>query len=420
MINSIDKLACYLIILMPIFLVTGPFLSDLSVVIIDLTFLFIIFKEKKFFILNNKYFKFLMILWIYFSVRSLFADDIFLSFKSSFFYLRFIFLIWAISFFLERNKNLFDIFSKFFLAVICFIILDAILQYITGTNILGYKIQNPDKLNGLFNDEAILGSYLVRFTPLIFAVLYFYFDTKKYSIFYLLMLCFLGFAIFISGSRSSIFLFIIFSILFFLININLRKIIIFAFLTTLIGIISLSQFNNKVSHSIYYNFFDPIRTIFFETDNENISDKKNIYMFTKVYDSHYNTAYNMYLDNKLFGVGTKMYRKLCRDEKYYVNQFSCTTHPHNFYFQQLAENGLIGFLGIFTIFTYTLISLSKKIYYVNFKKNNIIEFSSTMILIGLFINFWPIVPSGNFFNNWLSVMIFFPIGFLKYFLNRKI
>ena len=420
MINSIDKLACYLIILMPIFLVTGPFLSDLSVVIIDLTFLFIIFKEKKLFLLNNKYFKFLMILWIYFSVRSLFADDIFLSFKSSFFYLRFIFLIWAISFFLERNKNLFDKFSKFFMVVICFVILDAILQYITGINILGFKTQTPDKLNGLFNDEAILGSYLVRFTPLIFAVLYCYFDTKKYPIFYLIVLTFLGFGIFISGSRSSIFLFIIFSILFFLVNINLRKIIIISFLTILIVIASLSQLSNKVSHSIYYNFFDPIRTIFFETNNENNFDNKKIYMFTQVYDSHYNTAYNMYLDNKLFGVGTKMYRKLCRDEKYYVNQFSCTTHPHNFYFQQLAENGLIGFLGILIIFTYTLISLFKKIYYVNFKKNNIIEFSSTMILIGLFINFWPIVPSGNFFNNWLSIIIFFPIGFLKYFLNRKI
>lgn len=420
MINSIDKLACYLIILMPIFLVTGPFLSDLSVVIIDLTFLFIIFKEKKLFLLNNKYFKFLMILWIYFSVRSLFADDIFLSFKSSFFYLRFIFLIWAISFFLERNKNLFDKFSKFFMVVICFVILDAILQYITGINILGFKIQTPDKLNGLFNDEAILGSYLVRFTPLIFAVLYCYFDTKKYPMFYLIVLTFLGFGIFISGSRSSIFLFIIFSILFFLVNINLRKITIISFLTILIVIVSLSQLSNKVSHSIYYNFFDPIRTIFFETNNENNFDNKKIYMFTQVYDSHYNTAYNMYLDNKLFGVGTKMYRKLCRDEKYYVNQFSCTTHPHNFYFQQLAENGLIGFLGILIIFTYTLISLFKKIYYVNFKKNNIIEFSSTMILIGLFINFWPIVPSGNFFNNWLSIIIFFPIGFLKYFLNRKI
>ena len=278
MIKSIDKLACYLIILMPIFLVTGPFLSDLSVVIIDLTFLFVIYKENKFSLLNDRYFKFLIILWIYFSVRSLFTDDIFLSFKSSFFYLRFIFLIWAISFFLERNKNLFDKFSKWFLPVIGFIILDAILQYFTGKNILGFEIQNPDKLNGLFNDEAILGSYLVRFTPLIFAVLYCYFDTKKYSIFYLLVLCFLGFTIFISGSRSSIFLFIIFIFLFFLINANLRKIIIFAFLTTFIGIISLSQFSNKVSHSIYYNFFDPIRTIFFETDKKDHIDEK-IYIF---------------------------------------------------------------------------------------------------------------------------------------------
>jgi O-antigen ligase len=420
MIKNIDKLACSLIILMPIFLVTGPFLSDLSVVIIDLAFLIIIFKEKKLHYLNNKYFNFLIILWIYFSIRSLFADDIFLSFKSSFFYVRFILLIWAISFFLERNKKLFDKFSKIFLLIIAFVILDAIIQYFVGTNILGFKIDSPDKLNGIFNDEAVLGSYLVRFVPLVFAILYCYFDTKKYSIFFLLVLSFMGFTIFISGSRSSIFLFIIFSFLFFLINKNLRKIMIFTFLTFLVGLIFLSQFSNKVSYTIYYNFFDPIRTIFFETDNENVSDEKEIYMFTKVYDSHYNTAYNMYLDNKLFGVGTKMYRKLCRDEKYYVNKYSCTTHPHNFYFQQLAENGLIGFFGILTIFTYTLINLFKKIYYINLKKKNIVEFSSIMILTGLFINFWPIVPSGNFFNNWLSILIIFPIGFLKYFLNRKI
>jgi O-antigen ligase len=422
MIKNIDKSVCFLIILMPIFLVTGPFLSDLSVVIIDLAFLIIIFKEKKqFYVLNNKYFKFLIILWIYFSLRSLFADDIFLSFKSSFSYVRFIFLIWAISFFLERNKKLFDKFSKVFLLVIGFVILDAVIQYFIGTNVLGFKIQNTDKLNGLFNDEAVLGSYLVRFTPLIFAVLYCYFDTKKFSIFYLFVLSFLGFTIFISGSRSSIFLFIMFGFLFFLTNINLRKIIIFTFLINLLGLISLSHFNDKVFYSIHYNFFDPIRTIFFEDKKAEDANKiKKIYIFTKVYDSHYNTAYNMYLDNKLFGVGTKMYRKLCQKEKYYVNEFSCTTHPHNFYFQLLAENGLIGFFGILTIFIYTLIIIFKKIYYINFQKDNIVEYSSLMILIGLFINFWPVVPSGNFFNNWLSIMIFFPLGFLKYFIKRKI
>ena len=26
----------------------------------------------------------------------------------------------------------------------------------------------------------------------------------------------------------------------------------------------------------------------------------------------------------------------------------------------------------------------------------------------------PLIPSGSFFNNWISLMIFFPLGFLLY------
>ena len=29
----------------------------------------------------------------------------------------------------------------------------------------------------------------------------------------------------------------------------------------------------------------------------------------------------------------------------------------------------------------------------------------------IFVNLWPLIPSGNFFNNWLSIIMFFPIGF---------
>ena len=38
---------------------------------------------------------------------------------------------------------------------------------------------------------------------------------------------------------------------------------------------------------------------------------------------------------------------------------------------------------------------------------------------------WPIIPSGNFFNNWLSIMTFLPFLFLLYinknnnFMNRN-
>ena len=43
-----------------------------------------------------------------------------------------------------------------------------------------------------------------------------------------------------------------------------------------------------------------------------------------------------------------------------------------------------------------------------------------MIVIGIFINLWPVVPSGNLFNNWLSILIFFPIGFLIFLGKNKI
>ena len=60
----------------------------------------------------------------------------------------------------------------------------------------------------------------------------------------------------------------------------------------------------------------------------------------------------MFKHNKIFGVGNKMYRKLCNKDEYFVNDFSCTTHPHNFYLQVLAENGLIGFIILASIFLY--------------------------------------------------------------------
>ena len=41
------------------------------------------------------------------------------------------------------------------------------------------------------------------------------------------------------------------------------------------------------------------------------------------------------------------------------------------------------------------------------------------ILIGIIIvNLWPLVPSGNFYNNWLSLLYFYPVGFYLYFKNK--
>ena len=63
----------------------------------------------------------------------------------------------------------------------------------------------------------------------------------------------------------------------------------------------------------------------------------------------------MFLDNKIFGQGPKSFRYLCNDDRFKINKWSCSTHPHNYYIQLLAETGLIGFFTVFLIFFTSLI-----------------------------------------------------------------
>ena len=71
------------------------------------------------------------------------------------------------------------------------------------------------------------------------------------------------------------------------------------------------------------------------------------------------SAYKMFIDNKFFGKGVKMFRKLCSKKEFEYDEWSCTSHPHNTYFQLLAETGIFGFLLVFTIFILCLVELAK-------------------------------------------------------------
>ena len=74
--------------------------------------------------------------------------------------------------------------------------------------------------------------------------------------------------------------------------------------------------------------------------------KQKIFL-TEFHDSMYKTSFKMFKSNLLLGVGPKMFRKECRNNKYYIDKNSCNTHPHNTYIQLLAETGNIGFWYVF-------------------------------------------------------------------------
>ena len=425
MVNNIYRLNYFIIILIPLLLITGPFLSDLSLVILDLTFLyFFILRKNEIGIEYNKNLIILFLGYYFYSIiLSLFSENLFISLKSSLFYFRFGLFVLAINYFLNFKKDLIDKFTKILIILILFVCFDALFQFVIGFNLFGFELTTNDKLNGLFGDEPLLGSYLFRLLPLAVACLIYKFGDKKFR-YYNTMFIFLVFTvIFLSGSRASLFLSILFIILFFLFVRSYQKQILILGIIFLISFTIIAKFNEKFAYKSYFNIVDPIKRILttkqgnFEIESGkdlNLANT-NFTIFTSIHESHFITAYKIFKENKIFGVGNKMFRVLCSKEEYKVNEFSCSTHPHNYYLQILSENGIIGFLIISVLFIICLYNLIKELYLRYFHKSKKINDPCIIILIGLFINLWPIVPTGNIFNNWLSILIYFPLGFYYFF-----
>jgi O-antigen ligase len=103
----------------------------------------------------------------------------------------------------------------------------------------------------------------------------------------------------------------------------------------------------------------------------------------------------------------------------------CNTHPHSFHLQFLSELGLFGYVFLFVFFIYLIFIFFKNFANIIFKKQKTIErnyiFYKIFIILALIQHLFPIIPSGNFFNNWLSIFFYFELAFLLNFLyyNKK-
>ncbi len=105
--------------------------------------------------------------------------------------------------------------------------------------------------------------------------------------------------------------------------------------------------------------------------------------------------------------------------KEYIQRNACNTHPHNFYIQLLAETGIIGFLFIFSLFIFITYLIVKNLFYLINKNSKRLSDSELVLLVGLFLSIWPLTTNGNFFNNWINLISFYPLGFYLYMNRRK-
>ena len=132
-----------------------------------------------------------------------------------------------------------------------------------------------------------------------------------------------------------------------------------------------------------------------------VGDEKNIKIFNSniegkiieiIYKDKLLEEQNIYINNDVFA-NIKPYN-LPDKEKVFYN--SCNTHPHNSYFQLLAETGIIGFFVIFTMFLYLSYLIAKIVFNLFVLKKRDQNDLEICLIVYFFVLLWPLIPTGNF------------------------
>jgi len=374
----------------PISIILGSTISLINILLIDLSFLFLILYIREFSFLKSKAVKYLFLLYFYLLFNSLISIDPSEGIFRNFGFVRIIILFVAVNYFF--NKKFF--FEKVFfvwLIVIFFVAIDIFLESFTGTNMLGYGEGYGRRIVSFFKDEPIVGGYINAFYLILIGFLYNKFNNQHKSKILLLSLFFL-FAIFLTGERS-----------------NTIK----AFLGIIFFYTFFKEYNLK--YKITFIITGLIFFIFIILNSEYlklryVTQIKSLLTQNKIYFKLQSSGYQVFKNNMFFGVGNKNYRvETCAEldkTNTPTNKYICTTHPHQIYIELLSEHGLFG--SIFILFILYKLIFSKFI--SNFNRINYIQIGS---LIYISLTFTPLIPSGAFFNDYaitlfgLNVAIFY-------------
>ena len=142
----------------PILIILGPFALNCFSIIFSI-YAITNFKDfKKYSVLSKKniiiFFSFIILI---FPFESIDFDNAFLKYLSFF---RFVFMLFGVIIFLDKenkkNKILFKIY-KSYVFILTIILVDVLVEYFSGYNLLGYSSEYIGRIASFTNDELIIG-----------------------------------------------------------------------------------------------------------------------------------------------------------------------------------------------------------------------------------------------------------------------
>ena len=381
----LDKLILFLYCSYPIALISGNLLTNSFVILIGALYFIFYFKVN---FSENKIFVLLVIFFISLIINLFFTENLNLSYPRVLKFVFIIFFILSFNHFINKDTSFDNKIFKTWMYIIIIFSFDILVEFIFGKNLLGISSYIPGRLAGLFGEELVGGYF---FYGLVFLVLSYCIKNFKINNFY--FVGFLSLIVFISliiGERANFIRVSIMAFFFFFLIIDIKIVH-----KLLIGFVITILLFSFINTSKYYKlrFFTQVKYVF----QENGLDK---YLKDSEYGAHYYTAYEIYKNNKYFGVGLKNFREESKKSIYFNKEYAHTfqrskTHPHQVHFEVLSETGLFGY-SVFILFFIFSIYFSLKNY---LKTKNLYQFSGMLFVLTSLI---PYLPSGSFYSSFSS------------------
>jgi O-antigen ligase len=118
--------------------------------------------------------------------------------------------------------------------------------------------------------------------------------------------------------------------------------------------------------------------------------------------------------NSLFSTQHDNFNLIEKDKTLFINyEFidGCNTHPHHLFIQILAETGILGFVFLCFFYIFIIKLLFKRILeYIKLKVGT--GKPDLIIYAFYFALFFPLMSSGNFFNNYYSILLYLPLTYI--------
>ena len=202
MINK--KVNNYFLILfsiLPITIVSGPAVSLINILLIDLSFLVLIFFTKDYSFLKSKPLKYLLLIYVYLVFNSFISLDKEIGLFRNLGFLRLIILFAAFNYFFNEEKFLKIVLTVWSL-ILTVILFDIFWESLNGQNIFGFGGDiYGRRIVSFFKDEPIVGGFVNSLYLIIIGFLFVYFKNKKNLILFFSLIFLI--AIFVTGERSN-------------------------------------------------------------------------------------------------------------------------------------------------------------------------------------------------------------------------